>query len=195
MKIKQLLKQKTEKFVHSKHLMPSVAFASFLESIIVPIPLEAILIPLMQSKREQIWMITLMALMGCVIGAIVGYAVGYFLFDLFGDWLINIFSSQAQFEAVQQKMQSHGFWFVVSVGVIPIPFQIAMLAAGATNYSLFSFVLATLIARSIRYFGLAAVVYYFGNQAEALIRKYKTKLLLSVTGVVIALWWAFNTFG
>ena len=64
-----------------------------------------------------------------------------------------------------------------------------MLAAGATKYSLIMFLIATTIARSIRYFGLALVVYYAGNQAERIITKHKTKAMLGLTVLVLVIWW------
>ncbi len=189
MAIAKKLKQKTRQFIDSKHMLKSITVASFLESTIVPIPLEAVLIPLMQARREKLWLIALMATIGCIIGAIFGYALGYYLFDVVGDWMINTFSNPEQFEQVKQKMQAQGFWFVLTLGIVPIPFQIAMLAAGATKYSIFLFLLATVIARSIRYFALAAVVYYAGNQAERIIQKHKTKALVAISVLVLLLWW------
>jgi len=189
MAIAKKLKQKTRQFIDSKHMLKSITVASFLESTIVPIPLEAVLVPLMQARREKLWLIALMATIGCIIGAIFGYALGYYLFDVVGDWVINTFSNPEQFEQVKQKMQAQGFWFVLTLGIVPIPFQIAMLAAGATKYSIFLFLLATVIARSIRYFALAAVVYYAGNQAERVIQKHKTKALVAISLLVLLLWW------
>ena len=189
MAIAKKLKQKTRQFIDSKHMLKSITVASFLESTIVPIPLEAVLVPLMQARREKLWLIALMATIGCIIGAIFGYALGYYLFDVVGDWVINTFSNPEQFEQVKQKMQAQGFWFVLTLGIVPIPFQIAMLAAGATKYSIFQFLLATVIARSIRYFALAAVVYYAGNQAERVIQKHKTKALVAISVLVLLLWW------
>lgn len=189
MAIAKKLKQKTRQFIDSKHMLKSITVASFLESTIVPIPLEAVLVPLMQARREKLWLIALMATIGCIIGAIFGYALGYYLFDVVGDWVINTFSNPEQFEQVKQKMQAQGFWFVLTLGIVPIPFQIAMLAAGATKYSIFLFLLATVIARSIRYFALAAVVYYAGNQAERIIQKHKTKALVAISLLVLLLWW------
>ena len=189
MAIAKKLKQKTRQFIDSKHMLKSITVASFLESTIVPIPLEAVLIPLMQARREKLWLIALMATIGCIIGAIFGYALGYYLFDVVGDWVINTFSNPEQFEQVKQKMQAQGFWFVLTLGIVPIPFQIAMLAAGATKYSIFLCLLATVIARSIRYFALAAVVYYAGNQAERIIQKHKTKALVAISVLVLLLWW------
>ena len=189
MAIAKKLKQKTRQFIDSKHMLKSITVASFLESTIVPIPLEAVLIPLMQARREKLWLIALMATIGCIIGAIFGYALGYYLFDVVGDWVINTFSNPEQFEQVKQNMQAQGFWFVLTLGIVPIPFQIAMLAAGATKFSIFLFLLATVIARSIRYFALAAVVYYAGNQAERIIQKHKTKALVAISVLVLLLWW------
>ncbi len=189
MAIANKLKQKTRQFVDSKHMLKSITVASFLESTIVPIPLEAVLVPLMQARREKLWLIALMATVGCIIGAIFGYALGYYLFDVVGDWVVDTFSTPEQFAQVKQQMQAQGFWFVLTLGIVPIPFQIAMLAAGATKYSIFLFLLATVIARSIRYFALAAVVYYAGNQAERIIKKHKTKALVVISLLVLFIWW------
>ena len=189
MSLTKNVKQKTRNFIDSKHMLSGITVASFLESTIVPIPLEAVMVPLMQARREKLWFIALMATIGCNIGAVFGYAMGYYLFDLIGDWVINSFSSAEQFETVKQKMQEQGFWFVMTLGIVPIPFQIAMLAAGATKYSLALFLLATTVARSIRYFGLALVVYYAGDKAEKVIKKHKTKALIGITAVVLIAWW------
>jgi membrane protein DedA with SNARE-associated domain len=81
----------------------------------------------------------------------------------------------------------------MTLGIAPIPFQVAMLAAGATKYSLPLFILATIIARSLRYFGLAAAVYYAGDKAEQIIRRYKLKAIIMATIIVLILWWGANT--
>lgn len=160
--------------------------ASFLESILVPIPLEAILIPLMQIHRDKIWKLATSALAGCLLGACVGYSVGYFIFDLVGDHLVSLFSSQEQYQSVKATMSEQGFWFVFSVGVVPIPFQIAMLAAGATQYSIFGFLLASALSRSIRYYGLAVLVYFLGPQAENFFKKYRYKAIIFLCLLIAA---------
>ena len=194
MGIRAQVKERTRRLKNSENMLSGVAIASMLESTVVPIPLEAVLVPLMQARRDKLWMIAFMATLGCLVGAIIGYGLGYFLFDLIGDWVIETFSNQEQFDSVKQQMQRQGFWFVLTLGIAPIPFQIAMLAAGAAKYSLFFFVLATVIARSIRYFGLAVVVYIAGNQAEALIRQYKASAIVGLTLLVLLLWYVSTLF-
>jgi membrane protein YqaA with SNARE-associated domain len=190
--IKEKLTQKGKAIVTSKHMLSGITLASFLESTIIPIPLEALLIPLMQSQRSKLWAIAFMATLGCIAGALFGYALGYFLFDALGEWVIHTFSSPEQFALVKEKMQQQGFWFVLTLGIVPIPFQLAMLAAGATKYSIWLFLLATIIARSIRYFGLALVVKLAGNQAERLIRRFRLSAIGIGLLLVLLLWWLLN---
>ncbi|WP_100658474.1 YqaA family protein [Alteromonas flava] len=187
--MRKKIKRKVKRLVTSKHMLKGVTVASFLESTIVPVPLEAILLPLMQARRDQLWLIALMATIGCIIGAVFGYALGYFLFDLIGNAVINAFSSPDQWQLVKDRMATEGFWFILSLGIIPIPFQIAMLAAGATQFSLALYLLATAISRSIRYFGIALAVKIAGNHAERLIKKYRTIAVVVICVIIATAWW------
>ncbi|WP_133471591.1 YqaA family protein [Paraglaciecola marina] len=182
------LRTKTKELIDSPKVYPILTIMSFLESIIVPIPLETILIPLMQARREKIWLLACAATLGCVVGAMVGYLVGYFLYDTFAEQIASLFSDPQQLQQVTSKMQEKGFWYVLSIGLVPIPFQIAMLAAGAAKFSFYMFILATLIARSVRYFGLAILVMIAGNQAEAMFKKYKLPTTIVITVLVIVIW-------
>jgi membrane protein YqaA with SNARE-associated domain len=184
----QRFKELGNRLIHSKHMLWGVGLASFLESIIVPIPLEAILLPLMQARRHALIAISTVALLGCMAGATVGYAVGYFIFDAIGQQLIDLVSTPAQYEHVRQQMESKGFWFVFTVGVIPIPFQIAMLAAGATKYSYLLFITASVLSRALRYYGLALLVYLVGNQAQSLFENHKVSVSVALVLIFAAAW-------
>ena len=182
------LKHLAERMIYSKHMLLGIGIASFLEALIVPIPLETILIPLLQARRAQMWLISAIVLVACLVAATFGYAVGYFVFDAYGDQLVSLFATPAEFDHVQQQMQDKGFWFVFSVGVVPIPFQIAMLAAGATKYPLALFLVASALSRAIRYFGLAVLVYYTGNRAQRLFERHKTSIGLSLLAIIAIVW-------
>lgn len=183
------IKESVRKLVQSKHMLSGITLASFLESTVVPIPLEALMIPLMQKRREKLWLIAFLATVGCMLGALLGYAFGYFVFELIRDYVMEYLTSEEQFKAFQDRMASDGFWFVFSTGVTPIPLQVAMLAAGVSGYSLGLFMLAVALGRIIRYFGLAVLVYYFGDQSERVIRRYKWQSILVGILLVIAVWW------
>ncbi|MGP4846037.1 YqaA family protein [Marinobacter sp. 1Y8] len=182
------IKRLTMRLIYSRHAYWGLGIASFLESILIPIPLEAVLIPLMQARRSQIFLLSTIALIGCLAGATVGYFVGYFVFDAIGQQLVEMVSTPEQFENVRMRMEQDGFWFILSVGVIPVPFQIAMLAAGATSYSFFLFMLASALSRALRYYGLGLLVYIAGNQAQAIFERHKVAAAIVVTVVVLVIW-------
>lgn len=165
-----------------------VGFISFLESIILPIPLEAMLIPLLQSRRDRLWEICLSALLGCLLGASLGYFFGYYLFEQIGDQLISWLASPSEFNTIRADIHEQGFWFVLSVGITPVPFQIAMLAAGATGYAFSLYILATSFARAARYFGLGLLVWLLGNQAQQWFQQYKTQTA-TISFLLVALVW------
>ena len=154
----------------------------------MPIPLEAILVPLMQARRERLWTLATIALVGCILGAVVGYYVGYGLMNSVGEWVVQQLGAQDQMERAREAMSENGFWFIMSVSVVPVPFQIAMLAAGATGYPIGLYLLATLISRGVRYFGLAVLVWWVGDRAERLFKEHKVGATVAVV-VVVAVGW------
>lgn len=183
------VKQKAKQIIASKHVVKGMFVASVLESTIVPVPIEAVLLPVMQARRDKIWSLALSATMGCLLGSILGYALGYFLFEIAEQLIVGSLTTQEQLDNVIQQMQEQGFFFVLTLGIVPIPLQIAMIAAGATGFSLGLYLLAVTISRVIRYYGIAIVVYYAGNHAEKLIREYKYTVTAILLLIVACIWW------
>ena len=179
------IKKRVKQLIYSKNMLTGIGVASFLESTVVPIPLEALLVPLMQKRREKLWLIATVTTLGCMAGALLGYAIGYFLFDIFRDFIMQYITTEQKFANFQDTMASQGFWFVFSTGITPIPLQVAMLTAGLSKYSLGLYMVAVTSSRIIRYFGLAVLVYYFGDKTEKLVHKYKWQAI--VAGIAIAL--------
>lgn len=175
-------------WVSSKHLLPGITVASFLESTVVPIPIETLLIPVTQMRRDQAWWIATMATIGCIGGALIAYAVGYWLFAAFEPQILGWFDNPDVFTEIQARMHTEGFWFIVLAGIAPIPLQLAMLAAGVSGYHLGLYVIAIALSRVLRYFGIAWLVLTFGDRAEDFLRKYKYKGVFGLSLIIILLW-------
>jgi membrane protein YqaA with SNARE-associated domain len=159
--------------------------ASFAETVIVPIPIEIVLVPYMMARRDLIWTIALVTTIGCLLGAILGYAAGYLLYDTLGRALIEAMGWESAFQAFRTWFDADGFWAILAVGLVPIPFQIAMLTAGVSAYPFLPFLLAAGIARGIRYFGLALLVALVGERALALWRRHRKSLLWLLAGSLL----------
>lgn len=160
--------------------------ASILETLIVPIPIETILIPWMVMRPEKRWRLATVALAGNLLAAAIGYGLGAWAMGQFGDQLITLFGGQQAFNDFDQRFSDNGFLAVLSIGVIPIPFQIAMLVAGSTGYAFPLFMLAALLARGARYFGLALLVHFFGDRALRLWKRHERTMTLVLAVAVVA---------
>jgi membrane protein YqaA with SNARE-associated domain len=181
------------RMVGSGYLLPVLFCAALLEAIIIPIPLELMLIPLLLLEPRRRWLLASVALAGCLCGALLGYWFGGWLFDSLGLWLLGVLDATDAYDRFVQTLANEGFMAIVVVGVTPVPFQVAMLAAGAADYPLASFMLAATLARGVRYFGLAVLVQLYGEQAMTLFRHHARPLGLAL--LVMALlgyglnWW------
>ncbi|HEX6143908.1 MAG TPA: VTT domain-containing protein [Geminicoccaceae bacterium] len=174
------------RLTESRWPMVAMFWASFAETIIVPIPIEVVLIPFMIARRHQIWWIATVVTVGCLLASMVGYGIGYFFFASAGQWLIDALGAAQDFQRFQEMFADHGFLAILAIGVVPIPFQVAMLAAGAAKYPIVLFVIAATIARGIRYFGLALLVLLVGDRALALWRHHsRTAALIALMAVVL----------
>ncbi|WP_111415565.1 YqaA family protein [Billgrantia lactosivorans] len=156
----------------SPHALWLLFGASMLETLLVPIPIEVILIPWMLCHPERKWTIAGVALAGNLAAASLGYLLGASVMEQWGDQLIALFGSQEAFDAFRSRLQEDGFLAVAAIGIVPIPFQIAMLAAGTSGYPYPLFLLAAMLARGVRYFGLALLVALAGDAALSLWQRH-----------------------
>lgn len=182
------LYRRLSKWAHGQYMLSGVAVASFLESILIPIPIEALLVPLSQVRRDKVWWIATVATLGCIVGALIAYALGLWLFAQYEQSILGWFGDPQGFSAIQTRMHEEGFWFIVLAGIAPIPLQLAMVAAGVSGYPIGLYILAIALSRMIRYFGIAWLVLRFGDQTEALLRKHQYKAVLGLSSVFILIW-------
>ena len=171
---------------NARHGLPLLFLAAFLESIIVPIPIEVVLVPFMLLNRQRIWLIAGIATAGFLVGAMIGYGVGHVLFDTLGRWLLETMDYGPAFERFQAEFHHYGFWAILAVGLSPIPFPVAMLTAGATGYAIPLYLLAAGISRGIRYFGVAVLVRLFGERAMQVFRRFgPIAWIAAIAGMVL----------
>ncbi|WP_339885203.1 YqaA family protein [Vreelandella maris] len=182
-------KQWFERINGSKNMLWLLGTLSFLETIILPIPLELVLIPLMAANKHRIWLLATVTTAGCLIASLVGYGVGMLLFQSIGTWFIEFMGMEQSYQSFQTFFVQYGFAAILAIGILPIPFQVAMITAGLSGYPVLLFALAALIARGLRYFGLAWLVHRFGSRVLMLWKQQAlaTSLVAGVVVLVVAL--------
>jgi len=159
-------RHQVDRLVQSRHAEALLLWLSFLEAIVLPVPLEAVLVPYMLTRRDRIWRIAGIALAGFLLASVLGYLLALVAFNSLGVRLIDLMGWQEPFAEAKSLVRAHGFWAIVLIGLTPIPTQLAMLVGGAFAFSMPLFIIAMGISRGIRYFGLALLVAWLGPQAS-----------------------------
>lgn len=170
----------------SRHMLWILGTLSFLETIIIPVPIEVVLIPLMAANKYRIWMLASVAMTGCLLASLMGYGVGMVLFQSIGTWFIESMNMQNAYQQFQLFFNDYGFIAILTLGILPIPFQVAMITAGLSAYPIHLFVLATVISRGIRYYGLAWLVRRFGSRVEGMWQRHALRTSLIGATIVLA---------
>ena len=171
-------------------ILAGVAVGAFLETTVLPVPFELILVPLMLARPRLIWAIGAAALGGCLLGAAAGYLVGALVFGSFGQALLELLGAKDAYEGFAGRLETGGFWALFLVGFTPVPIQVATLAAGFAGYSPVGFALAMLVSRGARYLGLCLLVRWFGDSTLAFVRRHRRSALvagLALTGLLVYL--------
>ena len=78
----------------------------------------------------------------------------------------------------------------VSEGMTPIPYKLITIASGVVRFDLISFIAASIISRSLRFFLLAGLLWWFGDFAREFIEQRLTLVttifaVLLVAGFVV----------
>lgn len=157
---------------------------TFLESSIFPIPPDPLMIPLMLARRQHAFRIAAICTLVSVIGGFAGYAIGLFLWETLGQWVFSTYNLMDKFEATRAGFDEYGAWIIIAKGMTPIPYKLLTIAAGVFKFSLLSFTIASVISRGMRFFLLAALLYYFGPPIREFIEK---RLEILTLGFLVAL--------
>jgi membrane protein YqaA with SNARE-associated domain len=148
-----------------------LAFVAFVESSVFPIPPDVLMIPMILARPKQAWLIALVALVASVAGGILGYVIGAFAFDQIGAPVLAAMGKGAAMEAFNTRFNDFGFWPVLIAGLTPFPYKVITIMSGWTGLPLGTFIVTSIIARGVRFFLVAALLYRFGAPVRDFIEK------------------------
>lgn len=124
----------------------SVAEASFL-----PVAPDLLLVPIASANHQLAFLYALLALGGSLAGAL----FGHFLGAKAGFPILRKFMSEDRLHQVKTMFDRYGIWAVIAAGLIPLPFKLFTISAGAFQMSRRTLLVGALIGRGIR-FGVVA---------------------------------------
>ena len=181
----------TMRLAATRYATGALAFISFIESSVFPIPPDVMLIPMVLANRARWAWYALVATVTSVLGGLLGYLIGAILFEAVAKPILAFYGYLAEFDQFAEYYNSWGAWAVLVAGVTPFPFKVITIASGATQLSLVVFVVAGIVARAARFFLVAALLYWFGPPIRTFIEArlglmFTLFMVLLIGGFVVA---------
>lgn len=169
-----------------KHAAPALGIVSFAESSFFPIPPDVMLIPMVLARPERAWWIATICTAASVLGGVLGYAIGFFLFATLGQMIIDFYHLQEGFKAYQVMFEEYGLWIILIKGLTPIPYKLITIASGVFKFDFLVFMLASLVTRGLRFYGVSALLWKFGAPIREFIDKRLTVLGYGFLGLLVS---------
>lgn len=159
-----------------------LALVSFAEASFFPIPPDILLMPMVALNKKRWLHYAVIATLYSVFGGLAGYAIGWLLFESVAQPIISFYNLGDELVRVEQMFQKQAFWAVFVSAFTPIPYKVFTIASGIFSVNIFTFVIAAVLGRGMRFFFEAWLMYAFGEKVAKTV--YKS---FNTLGIVIVL--------
>ena len=148
-----------------------LALVAFVESSVFPIPPDVLMIPMILAAPHRAWLIAGVALVSSVLGGLLGYGIGAFAYEGVGRPILETLGKETAMEAFNTRFNDFGFWAVLTAGITPFPYKVITIMSGWTGMPLATFVATSILARGVRFFVVAALLWKYGAPIRDFIEK------------------------
>ena len=145
---------------------------SFVESSFFPIPPDPLLIALCLGARRKSLLFALNCTVASVFGGLLGYYLGYGLFETAALPILEFYGKVGDFDALAETFRQNGAMAVFVPALTPIPYKLVTITSGAVGLDLGVFVVASLIGRGLRFFAVAALLWWLGEPVARFIERW-----------------------
>lgn len=161
----------------------ALAFVAFIEASVFPIPPDVLMVAMIIAAPHRAFLIAGVAVLASVLGGLAGYAIGAYAFESIGRPVLESLGKADAVAAFNTRFNDMGFWSVLVAGITPFPFKVITIMSGWTGLPLATFLLTAIIARALRFFFVAALLWRYGAPIRDFIERWLG--LLSVLFVIL----------
>ena len=170
---------------------------AFAEASFFPIPPDILLIALAVGIPARAFRFALIASAGSVLGGAAGYLIGHEFYGLIGEPIVRFYGFEGHYDRIAELYDRYDALAIAIAGLTPIPYKVATITAGVFDIDFGTFLIASAVTRSLRFFLIGALIRAFGAQVRAFIEKYFEilsiiVLVLLVAGFVVLGWLTGN---
>ena len=120
------------------------------------------MIPMIIARPNRAWLIAGVALLASVLGGLLGYAIGALAFESLGQPILASLGKADAMAEFSTRFNDMGFWAVLVAGVTPFPYKVITIMSGWTGMPLGIFIMTSILARGLRLFVVAGLLWRFG---------------------------------
>jgi membrane protein YqaA with SNARE-associated domain len=113
------------------------------------------------------------------------FAIGARAFEALGEPILNALGKADAMEAFSERFNDVGFWAVLIAGITPFPYKVITIMSGVTAMPLGTFIATSILARGLRFFLVALLLYKYGEPVRDFIEKRMPLMFTLAVALVI----------
>lgn len=174
-----------EAFAGTPYGVSALFLIAVAESSVFPIPPDVLLIALcLGDPSSALWFASV-----CTAGSVIGGAIGYGIGRYGGRPLLKRWFAAETIEPVERYYARWNAWATGIGGLTPLPYKLFTIAGGVFAVDFRVFLAASLVARGLRFFSIAALIYWFGESIRGFIETNLNWLSIAFVILLILGFW------
>lgn len=173
-----------------------LAFISFLESSVFPVPAEVLFVPMGIAKPERVYRYALIASVASVVGGIFGWAIGHYAYELVARPVLEFYGSLDKFEVLRSSSSKDAILLMlITSGLAHLPpMKVVTILSGAADVDIWLFIASAIAARGLKFFAIAWLLRRYGEPIREFIEKRLGQIALAVAALLILLYVVYKVF-
>jgi membrane protein YqaA with SNARE-associated domain len=167
-------------FSHKPSATAALFFFSIIEAIFFPIPPFVLQIPMTLERRERAWWYATVCTFGSVLGGAGGYAIG-----MWSQRIVHMFFESAELHQLDRYTSNTALLTLAAIAIHP--YKLFTIAAGFLHVPIPAFFTASIVGRGVIFYGIAALLWLFGEPVRRFIDRYFHVLTVVFAVLLIAI--------
>lgn len=156
----------------SRHAHAAMLVVSVVDGSILPIPPFTLLVPMVLAEPKKWFRYATTGTVASLLGGLIGYGLGHLaMLGLASSFAIDtdlpIRLSFVGLDTTLRAALTDNFWMLALLcSILPTPYKLVAIGSGLVGVGFPEFVLASLIGRTVRMYGVAGAVAFFGERTR-----------------------------
>jgi len=170
------LRNRVAALSRSRHAHAAMIGVSVIDGSVFPVPPFALLVPMVLAEPKKWLRYAVSGTLASLLGGLIGYTLGHMGGEAIASTLgittdIAIKSTRLGVDTTLGKALTDNFWMLALLcSILPTPYKVVAIGSGLVGVGLPEFLLASILGRSARFFGVAGAFAFFGEKARRFIK-------------------------